>query len=144
MGFQSIFAWKALPEAAFVNKTVIDAHRSKHESIASGWLHRSARPILPQASTLWKVWNLPDCFLRARESVRRASGFVQTGLWEVIAMFSDECPRRGTYSKHAYWGGFARTRTTPPSLSTFSEVTAAAKQFTQVPADSPPLVPRNT
>jgi hypothetical protein len=81
MGFQSIFAWKALPEAAFVKKAVIDAHRSKHESIASGWLHRSARPILPQASTVWKVWNLKDCFLRARESVRRASGFVQTGLW---------------------------------------------------------------
>jgi hypothetical protein len=33
MGFQSIFAWKALPEAAFVKKVVIDAHRSKHESI---------------------------------------------------------------------------------------------------------------
>jgi len=40
MGFQSIFAWKALPEAAFVKKAVIDAHRSKHESIPSGWLHR--------------------------------------------------------------------------------------------------------
>ncbi len=25
----------------------------------------------------------PDCFLRARESVRRASGFVQTGFEEV-------------------------------------------------------------
>jgi hypothetical protein len=35
MGFQSIFAWKALPEAASVKKAVIDAHRSKHESIAS-------------------------------------------------------------------------------------------------------------
>src|SRR5258708_19055270 len=83
MGFQSIFAWKALPEAAFVKKAVIDAHRSKHESIASGWLHRSARPILPQASPVWKVWNLPDRFLRARESVRRASGFVQTLLWSL-------------------------------------------------------------
>jgi hypothetical protein len=77
MGFQSIFAWKALPEAAFVKKAVIDAHRSKEESIASGWLHRSARPILPQASPVWKVRNLPHCCLRARESVRRASGFVQ-------------------------------------------------------------------
>ena len=83
MGFQSIFAWKAWPEAAFVKKAVIDAHRSKHESIASGWLHRSARPILPQASPVRKVGNLPDCFLRARESVRRASGFVQTGFREV-------------------------------------------------------------
>ena len=77
MGFQSIFAWKALPEAAFVKKAVIDTHRSKHESIASGWLHGSARPILPQASPVWKVRNLPHCCLRARESVRRASGFVQ-------------------------------------------------------------------
>ena len=72
MGFQSIFSWKALPEAAFVK-----THRSKHESIASGWLHGSARPILPQASPVWKVRNLPHCCLRARESVRRASGFVQ-------------------------------------------------------------------
>src|ERR1700747_1989547 len=56
MGFQSIFAWKALPEAASVKKAVIDAHRSKHESTASGWLHRSARPFLPQASPVWKVW----------------------------------------------------------------------------------------
>jgi hypothetical protein len=36
MEFQSIFAWKALPEAGFVKKAVIDAHRSKHESVASG------------------------------------------------------------------------------------------------------------
>src|SRR5208282_1085061 len=83
MEFQSIFAWKALPEADFVKKAVIEAHRSKHESIASGWLHGSARPILPQASLVWKVWNLPDCFLRARESVRRASGFVQVGFGEI-------------------------------------------------------------
>jgi hypothetical protein len=79
MGFQSIFAWKALPEAAFVKRAVIDAHRSKHESIASGCFHRSARQILPQASPVWKVWNFPDCFVRARKSVRRASGFVQVG-----------------------------------------------------------------
>jgi hypothetical protein len=96
MGFQSIFAWKALPEAAFVKKTVIDAHRSKHESIPSGWLHRSARPILPQASPVWKVWNLPDCFLRARESVRRASGFVQskrlTNTPVRMAAFVLQCP----------------------------------------------------
>jgi hypothetical protein len=84
MEFQSIFAWKALPEAAFVKKAVIDAHRSEHESVASGWLHRSARAILPQASLVWKVWNLPDCFPRARESVRRASGFVQVGLSEAL------------------------------------------------------------
>jgi hypothetical protein len=82
-GISIDFPWKALPEADFVKKAVIEAHRSKHESIASGWLHRSARPILPQASLVWKVWNLPDCFLRARESVRRASGFVQV-LFEEI------------------------------------------------------------
>ena len=94
MGFQSIFAWKALPEAAFVKRAVIDAHRSKHESVASGWLHRSARPILPQASPVWKVRNPPHCCLRARGSVRRASGFVQipitltlgTGVPSVIAL----------------------------------------------------------
>jgi hypothetical protein len=34
--FQSIFAWKALSEAAFVKEAVIDAHRSKHKSVASG------------------------------------------------------------------------------------------------------------
>jgi hypothetical protein len=36
MEFQSIDAWKALPEAAFVKNAVIDAHRSKYESVASG------------------------------------------------------------------------------------------------------------
>jgi hypothetical protein len=50
MGFQSIFAWKALPEAAFTKMAVIDAHRSKHEYLASGLPYRNARPILPQAS----------------------------------------------------------------------------------------------
>jgi len=34
------------------------------------------------------------CRQRARESVRRASGFVQTGLWEVIAMIPDWCANR--------------------------------------------------
>jgi hypothetical protein len=57
MEFQSIFAGKALPEAAFGKKAVIDAHRSKHESTASvsaalatgirftraRWLHRRPR-----------------------------------------------------------------------------------------------------
>jgi hypothetical protein len=69
MEFQSIDAWKALPEAAFVKNAVIDAHRSKYESVAaSGWLHRSAGPILPQASLVWDVWNLPDRF---RSSTRK-------------------------------------------------------------------------
>lgn len=74
-----MFAWKALPEAAFVKKAIIDAHRSTLKSIASGMPSSSARPIRPQASPVLKVWDLPDCFLRARERVRRASGFVQTG-----------------------------------------------------------------
>jgi hypothetical protein len=30
MGFQSIFAWKALPEADFAKKAVIDEYRSFH------------------------------------------------------------------------------------------------------------------
>jgi hypothetical protein len=42
--------------------------------------------MLPQASPVGKVWNLPDCFLRARESVRRASGFVQTGKPDIIGL----------------------------------------------------------
>src|SRR6266436_2953494 len=47
MGFQSIFAWKALPEAAFVKKAVIDAHRSRHESIASdGFIVAQGRSFL--------------------------------------------------------------------------------------------------
>jgi len=41
-----------------------------------------AGPILPQASLVWKVWNLPDRFRSSTESVRRASGFVQVGIWE--------------------------------------------------------------
>jgi hypothetical protein len=36
MEFQLMFAWKALPEATFVENAVIDPHRSKHESVASG------------------------------------------------------------------------------------------------------------
>src|SRR5215469_18104492 len=89
MGFQSIFAWKALPEAAFVKKVAINARRSKHESMASGWFHRSPRPILPQASPVWKAWNFPDCLFRARESVRRASGFVQTGFETIRLQMND-------------------------------------------------------
>jgi hypothetical protein len=56
MGFQSIFAWKALPEAGFTEKAVVDAYQSFHERFASGWSHRNATPILPQASP---VWDLP-------------------------------------------------------------------------------------
>ncbi len=38
MGFQSIFPCKALPEAGFTKTAVIDAHRSKHEYLASDCL----------------------------------------------------------------------------------------------------------
>jgi hypothetical protein len=43
MGFQSIFAQKALLEPGFSKRAVIDAHRSKHEYLASGLPHRNAR-----------------------------------------------------------------------------------------------------
>jgi hypothetical protein len=35
MGFQSIFAWKDLPETGFTQKAVIDAYRSFHERFPS-------------------------------------------------------------------------------------------------------------
>jgi hypothetical protein len=57
MGFQSIYAWKALPEAGFAKKAIIDSYRSFHERFASGWPHRNATPILPQAL---RVWNPHD------------------------------------------------------------------------------------
>jgi len=34
MGFQSIFAWKALPEAAFTKNVVLDFYPSFHEGFA--------------------------------------------------------------------------------------------------------------
>jgi hypothetical protein len=34
MGFQSIFAWKALPEAAFTTNVVVDFCQSFHEGFA--------------------------------------------------------------------------------------------------------------
>src|SRR5215472_17578568 len=49
MGFQSIFAWEALPEAGFAKTAVTDADRCFHERFAEGWPHRNVRPILPQA-----------------------------------------------------------------------------------------------
>ena len=40
----------------------------------------------------------PDCFLRARESVRRASGFVQTGFEEVSQIGTAKSARLETKS----------------------------------------------
>jgi len=34
MGFQSIFAWEALPEAGFAKRAVTDADRCFHERFA--------------------------------------------------------------------------------------------------------------
>jgi hypothetical protein len=34
MGFQSIYAWEALPEAGFAKKAIIDSCRSFHEPFA--------------------------------------------------------------------------------------------------------------
>jgi hypothetical protein len=45
MEFQSSFAWKVLPEAAFVKNAVIDAHRAKHESVASGFSRGPAKAV---------------------------------------------------------------------------------------------------
>jgi hypothetical protein len=81
MGFQSIFAWKGLPEAAFAKNVVIDFYPSFHEGFAGEASYRNARLVLPQAS---KPCNLPRH--RARGSVRRASGFVLTGNAKVIVL----------------------------------------------------------
>ena len=59
---------------------LIDLHMNP--SPQGGFIVAQDRSFL-KPRRVWKVWNLPDCFLRARESVRRASGFVQTGFWEV-------------------------------------------------------------
>jgi hypothetical protein len=130
MGFQSIFTWEALPEVAFVKRVVIDAQRSKHESIASGSFPRSARPILPQASPVWKVWNFPDCFPRARESVRRASGFVQVGFWgatQTGCVFSKPLSNNigkleFHYERYRLQNHFGFAQGTPSCLNTGSRV----------------------
>jgi len=50
MEFQSIFARKALPEAEFGKRVVIDDHRSIHDTPVHDSPHRNARPIILQAS----------------------------------------------------------------------------------------------
>jgi hypothetical protein len=43
MGFQSIFARKALPEAEFSNKAFIDGHRFSHIGLLWDSAHRNPR-----------------------------------------------------------------------------------------------------
>ena len=50
MEFQSIFARKALPEAEFGKRVVIDDHRSIHDTPVHDSPHRNARPIILQVS----------------------------------------------------------------------------------------------
>ena len=50
MEFQSIFARKALPEAEFGKRVVIDDHRSIHDTPVHDSSHRNPRPIILQAS----------------------------------------------------------------------------------------------
>jgi hypothetical protein len=64
--------------------------------------------MLPQASPVGKVWNLPDCFLRARESVRRASGFVQTGKPDIIGLEELQQLRISTVPTSDLRGDFTR------------------------------------
>src|SRR5215469_9120 len=83
MGFQSIFARKALPEAEFSKKAFIDGHRFSH----IGWF--GTRLIVTRDSIISQARNLSNlrCGLyRARGSVRRR-GFAQipiTLIYEVI------------------------------------------------------------
>src|SRR5215470_10114087 len=44
MGFQSIFAWEALPEAGFSKKVVIDGHRFSPGSLVHDSAHPNLRP----------------------------------------------------------------------------------------------------
>jgi len=50
MEFQSSFARKALPEAEFGKRVVIDDHRSIHDIPVHDSPHRNARPIILQVS----------------------------------------------------------------------------------------------
>jgi hypothetical protein len=75
-----------VPEARETAK----ANPSFTRSIANARLFSwSVRLLRVTRSPVWKVWNLPGCFFRACASVRRASGFVQTGFWEIAR---DESP----------------------------------------------------
>jgi hypothetical protein len=50
MEFQSIFARKALPEAEFSKRAVIDAHQFSHDIPVDDSPHRNRKPIIVQAS----------------------------------------------------------------------------------------------
>jgi len=80
MGFESIFAWNALPEAGFSKKALIDGHRFSHSDRVPDSAHRKPSPDVFQAQ---EPSNLRCGLHRARESVCRVSGFVQVGFEEV-------------------------------------------------------------
>jgi hypothetical protein len=78
MEIQSIFAWKALPEAGFGKNVVIDAHRCSGSRIHLD--HRSSgRSVIQDQSSDHHFKRLH----LTRASVRRASGFVLTGKPEI-------------------------------------------------------------
>jgi hypothetical protein len=73
MDFQSIFAWKSLPEAGFGKSVVIDAHRCSGPRIQLD--HPNAGPsVIQDHSSDHRLKRLH----LTRASVRRASGFVLT------------------------------------------------------------------
>src|SRR5213593_3268618 len=79
MDFQSIFAWKSLPEAGFGKNVVIDAHRCSGSRIHLDDPNARQSVIQDHSSDhRFKRLHL------TRASVRRASGFVLTGYAEVM------------------------------------------------------------
>jgi hypothetical protein len=73
MEFQSIFARKALPEAEFGKRVVIDDHRSIHDTPVHNSPNRNARPIILQVS----YPRIPDaaCIGHAVASAAPAASF---------------------------------------------------------------------
>ena len=77
MDFQSIFAWKSLPEAGFTKNVVIDAHRCSGSRIHLDDPNAGQSVVQDRSSN-----HRFECLHLARASVRRASGFVLTGYSE--------------------------------------------------------------
>src|ERR1700686_116656 len=75
MEFQSIFARKALPEAEFGKRVVIDDHRSIHDTPVHDSHHRNARPIILQAS--YPRISDPACIGHAVASAAPAAPFLR-------------------------------------------------------------------
>jgi hypothetical protein len=78
-GFQSIFAWKSLPEAGFGKNVVIDANRCSGCGLT--WIIVTRGGLLFKTAVQTIVSNA--CISHCA-SVRRASGVVLTGQAEVI------------------------------------------------------------